>query len=80
MSIYEIIAQYLNANGHQWHWYGEYVDPTPEIVEKALDIAKETLYAEPDGASMEFGRLIIKKQNVDGEPLYDIYVHIGEIV
>lgn len=62
--------------GYEWKIGQELILPDASDIARVLDKAAETLYAEPDGATllMTTGRLVIKK---DAGHI-DVYVLMGE--
>jgi hypothetical protein len=70
------IQFHFMMNNLRWRIDGELVIPTEEQLQEVIDKAVERLYAEPDGAQLEVGHLIVKRRNQD---LYDVFVRYGTI-
>jgi hypothetical protein len=70
------ISTHFKVYGYEWKIGDERRCPEPEEVKILLDKAAESLYAEPDGATllMTTGRLVIKKEAGH----IDVYAYLGE--
>lgn len=61
--------------GHKWRIDGELVIPTNSEIYQALKQMRQRLDAEPAGAVMELGGIVMMKSNTG----YETYVLLGEI-
>jgi hypothetical protein len=76
VTLPEILNSIFKANKLEWKRSdGTMFTPTTGDFAGALDKVKSVLYGEEDGTQMEFGRLIVKKD----EGHIDVYCRIGEI-
>jgi hypothetical protein len=71
----ETIYHLFIERGYRWKIGGIEQVPTPEDIDKTIDRAKKTLYAEPVPSQMELGRLIVRHWS-PGK--FDVYLHLGD--
>lgn len=69
--LHDALASY----GYQWMIGGTLQTPTDEDLDKAIDKAKATLYAEPVPSQLEVGRLVVR-HHTHGK--FEVYLLIGE--
>lgn len=70
------LAEHFEKNEFTWKLKDGIVLPSETDMLDALDKAAEVLYAEPVGAQLEVGRLIIAKTHQG----FDVYAYFGSYV
>lgn len=73
--IDKTVSEWFKKNEWTWNLKRGRVSPSERDIQDALDEAAKMLYTEPDGAQLEVGRLIIKKNPISG---YDVYMLVGQ--
>lgn len=76
MIDYQGIQFQFVLSSHMWRIDGELVLPTEEQLKEVIDRCVVRLYAEPEGAQIEVGHLIVKKR---AGGLHDVFLHYGTI-
>lgn len=72
---YGEIETHFAVHGYLWKIDGQLRFPTDDDIRLTVERAVTMLSKEPNGASLEVGRLLIKKSSTN----YDVYVMIGEV-
>lgn len=62
-------------HGFRWKINGELEHPTEADIKLTVERAVDMLDKEPVGASLEVGRLLVRKSPSN----YDVYIMIGEV-
>lgn len=68
------LADLFKQLGHTWNFSDGTRIPNQDEIDKTIAAAKGMLAAEPDGAQVEVGRLIVKKAGTN----LDVYLHVLE--